>query len=118
MNPKSQNFQKISSTISSTNSRIQDLDGGFFERFGSLLQQAESKHEEVVLAAMPQNDAMPFENLDDGGDSGVEIAADSDSEQDTEQMKAEKSVDFIETAVGWNVSTKTHPLFVLSSKYE
>lgn len=88
------------------------MDGGFFERFGSLLQQAENKHEEVVLAAMPLNEALP-EHLDDGGDSGVEIAADSDSEQDSEQLKADKSVDFIEDVVGWNVSTNTLFFFII-----
>uniref|UniRef100_A0A336MLM5 CSON002498 protein n=1 Tax=Culicoides sonorensis TaxID=179676 RepID=A0A336MLM5_CULSO len=83
--------------------RIQDLDGGFFERFGSLLQQAESKHEEVVLAAAPHQPETQAEHLNDGGDSGVEITADSESEED-EQQKAEKSFDFIEDVVGWNRS--------------
>lgn len=42
-------------------------------------------------------------SVEEGADSGVDISPDSDSEQD-EQLKTDKSVDFIESAVGWNVS--------------
>lgn len=92
--------------------RIQDLDGGFFERFGSLLQQQEIKHEETILAEVPQvaqcrvlNESVP-ENAGTCEDSG-EVATDSgieNVESDSESEEGVKSVDFIEDVVGWNVS--------------
>lgn len=86
--------------------RIQDLDGGFFERFGSLLQQTEIKHEETLLAALPQvqcsvePDSVECAKVaDNATDSGIENAGSDSETEDTVQ-----SVDFFEDALGWNVS--------------
>lgn len=102
--------------------RIQDSDGGFFERFGSMLHARGEDHDEKFLgnAALPlvDQDAANFEkqsapaapvvesrmgddeDADTGKDSGNESAeADSDSEDKKESMKEIKNALF-----GMNVS--------------
>lgn len=106
----------------SVNFRIQDSDGGFFERFGSMLHARGEDHDEKFLgtAALPlvDQDAANFEkqsapaapvlesrmgedeDADMGKDSGNESAeADSDSEDKKESMKEIKNALF-----GMNVS--------------
>lgn len=102
--------------------RIQDSDGGFFERFGSMLHARGEDHDQKFLgnAALPlvdqdtmnvvkQSDPVPptlesrmlgDEDADLGKDSGNESAeADSDSEDKKESMKEIKNA-----MVGMNVS--------------
>lgn len=91
-------------------SRIQDLDGGFFEKFGSILRQKSINHDESIagrLEPFPEeegvesayaaaHEAMIAEPADD---SGNETLPDSDSEE-----QQEKQNEFIGDAFGWNVS--------------
>lgn len=101
--------------------RIQDSDGGFFERFGSMLHARGEDQDEQFLGnvALVNDDAAKFlknkekkdsaieprmgpigEDADTGKDSGNESAeADSDSEDKKESIKAIQNA-----LVGMNVS--------------
>lgn len=95
--------------------RIQDLDGRFFEKFGSLLRQkseyAEEKITSVPLAPLPtevcgavDND-FPLNTIEEGeNDSGTETLQDTDSEHD-DQDQAKKNEEIFTDLVGLNVST-------------
>uniref|UniRef100_A0A8D8JE01 Protein unc-13 homolog D n=1 Tax=Culex pipiens TaxID=7175 RepID=A0A8D8JE01_CULPI len=88
---------------------IQDLDGGFFEKFGSILRQKSINHDESIagrLEPFPEeegvesayaaaHEAMIAEPADD---SGNETLPDSDSEE-----QQEKQNEFIGDAFGWNI---------------
>lgn len=89
--------------------RIQDIDGGFFERFGSLLRQKSAIHDDYVAAPLaelvadeskePETDQLP--TIDENeNDSGTGTLAESDSEHDINSQHEE----FIEGFIGWNVS--------------
>lgn len=97
-------------------SRIQDLDGGFFEKFGSLLRQKSVMDEEQLttpLAPLPEivqevegeEPAIQMRILDVAeeaeSDSGNETLHDTDSEPEDD---GSKQLDFVEGAMGWNVS--------------
>lgn len=100
--------------------RIQDLDGGFFEKFGSLLRQKSVYDEERLatpLAPLPEDDdieehaveaideeriqsrSMGFVNAEND-DSGNSTLNDSDSEAEDSKSVMEQ---WIEDAFGWNV---------------
>lgn len=98
--------------------RIQDLDGGFFEKFGSLLRQKSVYDEERLatpLAPLP----VPFEEeglaeeepvevrsmnfFEAENDSGRETLHDTDSEPEDAQSVLGQ---LIEDAFGWNVRTE------------
>lgn len=87
--------------------RIQDSDGGFFEKFGSLLRQKSMKIEERVspLAPLHEDQFPPELSLrtieEQANDSGTETLQDTDSEPDDPQAK---TVEMIEDCTGWNVS--------------
>ncbi|XP_055698353.1 protein unc-13 homolog 4B isoform X3 [Phlebotomus papatasi] len=95
-------------------SKIQDLDGGFFEKFGSLLRQKSIHDEEKMatpLAPLPEvaeeavaEEAVALEArlLGEEGenDSGNETLHDTDSEPEDAEVK---SLEFVEDAVGWNL---------------
>uniref|UniRef100_A0A1B0GPE7 Aldehyde dehydrogenase domain-containing protein n=1 Tax=Phlebotomus papatasi TaxID=29031 RepID=A0A1B0GPE7_PHLPP len=89
------------------------LDGGFFEKFGSLLRQKSIHDEEKMatpLAPLPEvaeeavaEEAVALEArlLGEEGenDSGNETLHDTDSEPEDAEVK---SLEFVEDAVGWN----------------
>lgn len=91
------------------------MDGGFFEKFGSLLRQKSIHDEEKMatpLAPLPEvaeeavaEEAVALEArlLGEEGenDSGNETLHDTDSEPEDAEVK---SLEFVEDAVGWNVS--------------
>lgn len=101
------------------NSRIQDSDGGFFERFGSILHAREETNNENIAMhpdiknkrpkdAMPEVSDVTFasraavpDEEEEGKDSGNESAeADSDSEE-----KREANIRKLQNSlVGMNVS--------------
>lgn len=90
--------------------RIQDLDGGFFEKFGSLLRQKSEIAEEKVaapLAPLAEDDISEPDHLktiDEGEhDSGTETLQDTDSEH--EDVDIGKKDVLIEDFTGWNVSS-------------
>lgn len=88
--------------------RIQDIDGGFFEKFGSLLRQKTDSVEEkikVPLAPLHESDSDPDLVLrtieEHEHDSGTETLQDTDSEPEDLSSKTEE---IIEECTGWNVS--------------
>ncbi|XP_059619903.1 protein unc-13 homolog 4B isoform X1 [Phlebotomus argentipes] len=90
-------------------SKIQDLDGGFFEKFGSLLRQKSIHDEERMatpLAPLPEvaEEAVAVEARFLGeeaeSDSGNETLHDTDSEPEDAEVK---SLEFVEDAIGWNL---------------
>lgn len=94
--------------------RIQDLDGRFFEKFGSLLRQkseyAEEKISATPLAPLPTDECGAPDNdcqmntIEEGeNDSGTETLQDTDSEHE-EQDQAKKNEEIYTDLVGWNVS--------------
>lgn len=102
-------------------SRIQDSDGGFFERFGSLLHAREENNEEKLLAdpaslvhpdikqrpkdAMPAASDIKFEARSSTAadtDSGNESAESADS--DSEEKREENIRKLQNSLVGMNVS--------------
>lgn len=95
--------------------RIQDIDGGFFEKFGSLLRQKSAFEEEQLatpLAPLPEpiEEVSAVEELvetrtldwtEAENDSGRETLNDTDSEAEDAQSVLGQ---LIEDAFGWNVS--------------
>lgn len=94
--------------------RIQDLDGGFFEKFGSLLRQKSVYDEERLVTPLAPLPA-PFEEeladeepvevrsmnfFETENDSGRETLHDTDSEPEDAQSVLGQ---LIEDAFGWNV---------------
>ena len=112
-------------------SRIQDSDGGFFEKFGQLLHQRNEDHDETVLgsAALVDQDAVRlltqdgevkvelesrFEAIDEEGDTGKDSGNESiTDDSDSEEKKEESMKDIRNALVGMNVSTdfKYHEYF-------
>lgn len=85
------------------------MDGGFFEKFGSLLRQKSEIAEEHViapLAPLHEDDVSVTDHLntiEEGEhDSGTETLPDSDSEH--EEPDVAKKEELIEDFTGWNVS--------------
>ncbi|XP_069677889.1 protein unc-13 homolog 4B isoform X4 [Periplaneta americana] len=75
--------------------RIQELDGGFFEKFGTLLkeQQAEESAEPAEEAG---NVELELDVPPENGDSGIALQdSDTEAEPDTHE--------FITDAMGWNI---------------
>jgi len=111
-------------------SRIQELDGGFFEKFGTLLREPPPSADEVPCAApgesvpgegAPADDDLSTAAAEGGAQGGAEggtvrTAAISgrmdisDSEGDSSAEEGQKEM--LNSSVGWNVSTS-----VLSSLY-
>lgn len=94
--------------------RIQDLDGRFFEKFGSLLRQKSEYAEEKIIAAplapMPSDECGAVDSncqlntIEEGeNDSGTETLQDTDSEHD-ELEQTKKNEEMFTDLVGWNVS--------------
>lgn len=93
--------------------RIQDLDGRFFEKFGSLLRQKSEYAEEkiaVPLAPLPTDECgnpdsdCQLNTIEEGeNDSGTETLQDTDSEHD-DQDQTKKNEEMFTDLVGWNVS--------------
>ncbi|XP_053660620.1 protein unc-13 homolog 4B [Anopheles marshallii] len=90
--------------------RIQDLDGGFFEKFGSILRQKSIQNDESIrgrLQPFPDenepevelNDPTTLPPVVEAEDSGTETLLD---ESDSEDQQ-EKQVEFIEAVFGWNI---------------
>ncbi|XP_065080920.1 protein unc-13 homolog 4B isoform X5 [Ochlerotatus camptorhynchus] len=83
---------------------IQDSDGSFFEKFGSILRQKSINHEQsVTLAPLLEKaeDGTTIsmqESIPEYEDSGNETLPDSDSEE-----LQEKQNEFIGDAFGWNI---------------
>lgn len=85
------------------------MDGGFFEKFGSLLRQKSEIHEETLgapLAPLVEDDLSVTDHLntiEEGeNDSGTETLQDTDSEH--EETDLAKKEGLIEDYTGWNVS--------------
>lgn len=89
-------------------SRIQAIDGGFFEKFGSLLRQKSDTVEELIvnqkLQSAPQivTDSVSLRTIEEGeNDSGTETLHDTDSEPEDQHSKQEE---LIKEFTGLNVS--------------
>lgn len=102
--------------ISQFTYRIQDLDGGFFEKFGSLLRQKSEFAEEKIIAPLaplptdecgaPDSDCQ-LNTIEEGeNDSGTETLQDTDSELD-EHDQTKKNEEMFSDLVGLNVSIPT-----------
>lgn len=92
--------------------RIQAIDGGFFEKFGSLLRQRSETAEDLLATAhalqSPNGndklvtDSVSLRTIEEGeNDSGTETLHDTDSEPEDQQSKQEE---FIKEFTGLNVS--------------
>lgn len=89
-------------------SRIQAIDGGFFEKFGSLLRQKSDKVDELIanqkLQSAPKvvTDSVSLRTIEEGeNDSGTETLHDTDSEPEDQHSKQEE---LIKECTGLNVS--------------
>ncbi|XP_049534834.1 protein unc-13 homolog 4B-like isoform X3 [Anopheles darlingi] len=101
--------QKAAQTAPPKDRRIQDLDGSFFEKFGSILRQKSIQNDEHIrsqLAPLPDEEETSEKGDDEASrlppvaeadDSGNETLADSDPED-----QQDKQVGFIGDAFGWN----------------
>uniref|UniRef100_A0A182PAH8 Uncharacterized protein n=1 Tax=Anopheles epiroticus TaxID=199890 RepID=A0A182PAH8_9DIPT len=87
---------------------IQDLDGSFFEKFGSILRQKSIQNDESVRARLePFPDEEAESNADpttlpavvEAEDSGNETLQDESDSEDQQEKQAE----FIEDVFGWNI---------------
>lgn len=100
------------------------MDGGFFEKFGSLLRQKSEITEEGIkktpLAPLLENTtALPDDELagkeqlrtieEVENDSGTETLQDTDSEHDDQEQA--KKEEFVEDFTGWNVSSFNTVIF-------
>ena len=95
---------------------IQDLDGSFFEKFGSILRQKSIQNDESVRARLEpfpdENEAEAESGADpttlppvaEAEDSGTETLLDESDSEDQQEKQAE----FIEDVFGWNVSIDIH----------
>ncbi|XP_049534831.1 protein unc-13 homolog 4B-like isoform X1 [Anopheles darlingi] len=102
--------QKAAQTAPPKDRRIQDLDGSFFEKFGSILRQKSIQNDEHIrsqLAPLPDEEETSEKGDDEASrlppvaeadDSGNETLADSDPED-----QQDKQVGFIGDAFGWNI---------------
>lgn len=83
--------------------RIQAIDGGFFEKFGSLLRQRSERAEELELeSAHLVTDSSSLRTIEEAeNDSGTETLHDTDSEPEDQQSKQEE---LIQDCTGLNVS--------------
>lgn len=85
---------------------IQDIDGGFFEKFGSLLRQKSQTTEEIInsprIGAELVTDSVSLRTIEEGDpDSGTETLHDEDSEPEDQHSKQEE---IVEACTGLNVS--------------
>lgn len=85
---------------------IQDIDGGFFEKFGSLLRQKSQTTEQVIssprIGGELVTDSVSLRTIEEGDpDSGTETLHDEDSEPEDQHTKQEE---IIEASTGLNVS--------------
>nr|XP_049462903.1 protein unc-13 homolog 4B isoform X2 [Anopheles coluzzii] len=90
---------------------IQDLDGSFFEKFGSILRQKSIQNDESVRARLEpfpdENEAEAESGADpttlppvaEAEDSGTETLLDESDSEDQQEKQAE----FIEDVFGWNI---------------
>lgn len=98
--------------------RIQDSDGGFFEKFGSLLRHKSLQIEENVSPLAPLHEELFIPELslrtieEQANDSGTETLQDTDSEPDDLQAKSEE---ILEDRTGWNVSVNFNSPFTSHS---
>lgn len=91
--------------------RVQDIDGGFFEKFGSLLRQKSQTNEEILAAPTLRptgpklvTDSSSLRTIEEGeNDSGTETLHDTDSEPEDQHSKQEE---LIEECTGLNVSAQ------------
>lgn len=88
--------------------RIQAIDGGFFEKFGSLLRQKSDTAEDLLtthqLHSAPKlvTDSVSLRTIEEGeNDSGTETLHDTDSEPEDQHSKQEE---LIKECTGLNVS--------------
>lgn len=95
--------------------RIQAIDGGFFEKFGSLLtQKSEIAEDQIISAHALQSenivtDSVSLRTIEEGeNDSGTETLHDTDSEPEDQQSKQEE---LIKECTGLNVSEYNHDNF-------
>lgn len=87
--------------------RIQAIDGGFFEKFGSLLRQKSDTAEDLIANAELNSsklvtDSVSLRTIEEGeNDSGTETLHDTDSEPEDQHSKQEE---LIKECTGLNVS--------------
>lgn len=82
--------------------RIQAIDGGFFEKFGSLLRQRSEQAEDLELDEKLVTDSTSLRTIEEAeNDSGTETLQDTDSEPEDQQSKQEE---LIQDYTGLNVS--------------
>lgn len=96
--------------------RIQAIDGGFFEKFGSLLRQKSDTAEDLIasqhLPSSPKivTDSASLRTIEEGeNDSGTETLHDTDSEPEDQHSKQEE---LIKECTGLNVS-KIHCVLLI-----
>lgn len=87
-------------------SSIQNIDGGFFEKFGSLLRQKSQTTEQIInsprFGGEFVTDSVLHHTIEGGDlDSGTETLHDEDSEPEDQHTKQEE---IIEACTGLNVS--------------
>uniref|UniRef100_A0A182VXG9 Uncharacterized protein n=1 Tax=Anopheles minimus TaxID=112268 RepID=A0A182VXG9_9DIPT len=94
---------------------IQDLDGSFFEKFGSILRQKSIQNDESVRARLEpfpdesepeadSNEPTALPPVMEAEDSGTETLLDESDSEDQQEKQAE----FIEDVFGWNKVLKNY----------
>lgn len=93
--------------------RIQQVDGGFFERFGSLLREQshraiEEEEQEKIKVAEAASQVIPRlteEENEEDKEEGVSGEDDSEETSTASDSELDQSESSEYCAVGWNVST-------------
>jgi hypothetical protein len=80
--------------------RIQELDGSFFEKFGTLLKEQHAQEENGDGLASVNEEQQLDDAAETGGGPAMALQ-DSDSEPDDSDKH-----EFITDAMGWNVSSR------------
>lgn len=91
--------------------RIQAIDGGFFEKFGSLLRQKSNTAEDLIVNQQSQlaTDSVSLRTIEEGeNDSGTETLVETDSEPEDQHTKQEE---IITECTGLNVSSSWCPRY-------
>jgi hypothetical protein len=92
--------------------RIQELDGGFFEKFGTLLKEQHAQQDTAEMAPVCEEEESGNVELelDVPAEAGVVGMALQDSDSEPEESDKHE---FITDAIGWNVS----PVLLANTNY-
>lgn len=117
-------FDVALTTLSVLSDRVQELDGGFFEKFGSLLQEETQRSDDCAVLAVRKtqllgsapgaspcgdpcgDDPALAEALEGAGDAAP-VDMSGPGRMDTSDSETEEAVkqEVISDVVGWNVSS-------------